>query len=327
MFSIVLAILVALAAWEMFGLGASAIALLVFAFEPTILGHGALVTTDMGLACCFFAAVYTLYRYLKVRSIWRLLACALATGLTLAAKHSGLLIFVVLGLLLAIDVIRMRSVVTKAQLPWRRILLERFGALAIVVVLSGGILWSFYGFRYAARPGKSTLIPPTGAFLQTLKHSPERPFIEWAERIHLLPEAYLYGLTDVSVLNREGRYTYLLGRLYPEGRWFYFPNCIPHQIHGGLSSTARLCSHGKVVVVLTVPHRSALPNYSGRAFLGNRHALEAGYRHPAHSSHLPVPDRSCRGRRLGSLQAVTSLVLRCRRTTLFARSVVRESLS
>lgn len=40
-------------------------------------------------------------------------------------------------------------------------------------------------------------------------------------RAHLLPEAYVYGLADV-VLGGV-RPTYLLGHVYPSGRWFYFP--------------------------------------------------------------------------------------------------------
>lgn len=39
----------------------------------------------------------------------------------------------------------------------------------------------------------------------------------------MLPEAYLYGLTDVAIITQRGRPAFVLGRLYPEGRWFYFP--------------------------------------------------------------------------------------------------------
>jgi hypothetical protein len=33
------------------------------------------------------------------------------------------------------------------------------GALATMVLLAVGVLWAFYGFRYAARPGGLQLIP------------------------------------------------------------------------------------------------------------------------------------------------------------------------
>ncbi len=85
------------------------------------------------------------------------------------------------------------------------------------------ILWAFYGFRYAARPGGQQIVPPTAAYLQTLHHPVEQNLIGFAEKHHLLPESYLYGLTDVTILSREGRVMFLLGKRYPQGKWFYFP--------------------------------------------------------------------------------------------------------
>jgi hypothetical protein len=38
----------------------------------------------------------------------------------------------------------------------------------------------------------------------------------------LLPEAYVYGLIDV-IFASVGRPTFLLGKVYPHGQWFYFP--------------------------------------------------------------------------------------------------------
>jgi hypothetical protein len=46
--------------------------------------------------------------------------------------------------------------------------------------------------------------------------------ISGSARWHLLPEAYLYGLADVGITAEFSR-TYLLGTIYPHGKWFYFP--------------------------------------------------------------------------------------------------------
>ncbi|MGH9559847.1 MAG: tetratricopeptide repeat protein, partial [Terracidiphilus sp.] len=35
--------------------------------------------------------------------------------------------------------------------------------------------------------------------------------------------SYLFGFTDVTILSREGRTMFLLGKRYAEGKWFYFP--------------------------------------------------------------------------------------------------------
>src|SRR5438094_155933 len=78
--TLALAVLVFLAAREMFGTGPALIASIILAFEPTILAHGALVTTDIGLSCLLFATIYAFYRYVKQPSRLRLLLTASAAG-------------------------------------------------------------------------------------------------------------------------------------------------------------------------------------------------------------------------------------------------------
>ena len=64
--------------------------MLLAAFEPIILAHGAIVTTDLPVTCWAFAAVYAFYRYTEQPTLAQMIICALATGLALAAKHSGI---------------------------------------------------------------------------------------------------------------------------------------------------------------------------------------------------------------------------------------------
>jgi hypothetical protein len=228
-FAFALASLVFAASYEMFGAGAALLALFLLVFEPNILAHGALVTTDVGLTCLLFAAVYAFYRYVKQRSALRLVVCSLVTGLVLATKHSGLLVFPILFVLAALEVAQCyvkpepgNGGTTTAGSCGRQAI-GLLGALAVIAVISVTLLWAFYGFRYQARPGNMEITPPTAAFLQQLHQPLQAHLIGFAERHHLLPESYLYGLTDVASLNHEGRPAYLLGKLYPEGRWFYFP--------------------------------------------------------------------------------------------------------
>ena len=63
--SMLLALLVFLAAWEMFGRWEALAALAIVAFESNFIGHGSLVTTDMALSATAFGAIYALYRYGK----------------------------------------------------------------------------------------------------------------------------------------------------------------------------------------------------------------------------------------------------------------------
>jgi 4-amino-4-deoxy-L-arabinose transferase-like glycosyltransferase len=226
-FAFALGLLVLCAAREMFGDRAALVALLLFVFDPLILAQGPLLGTDIGATCCIFAAIYAFYRYVKKPTYLRLGVCCLATGLAFAAKHSAILVFPMLALLGAYEVLLAPKEETEAQSPQLnpgRRALKMAAAYLVIVASAVLILWAFYGFRYAARPGGKQIVPPSSAYLQGLHHPTEAKAIGFAERHHLLPESYLFGFTDVTILARDGRPMYLFGKVYPTGKWFYFPS-------------------------------------------------------------------------------------------------------
>jgi hypothetical protein len=193
---------------EMFGTGAGFIALTLFTFDPNLLAHGALVTTDVGLACFMFLSVYLYYRFVKSPSALRLIAAGAAVGLVLAVKHTGLLVLPILFLLALCEIGRRRG-------------LKTFGSLALITLIGCVVLWSFYRFRYDARPDGLQLNPPLAEYVKGLKPHEAWP-ISTAARLRLLPESYLYGLADVK-LTANYYTSYVLGKVYAHGVWFYFP--------------------------------------------------------------------------------------------------------
>ncbi len=222
-FTFALALLVFFCALEMFGNIAALMALLLFVFEPNILANGALVTTDAALSATLFGAVYAFYRYTRKPTMARLLVCAVAAGLVLCVKHSGLILLPLLILLAAGTLFLPRERSVAPSQPRRQEVLRLSLALIVIFGVAYGMLWSVYGFHYAARPGNGAMTPPTAAFLATLHRPVQAKLIGFSEQHHLLPEAYLFGLTDVAVLTSEGRSTYIFGKLYPQGKWYYFP--------------------------------------------------------------------------------------------------------
>ena len=224
LFTLACAVLVFLAATEMFGTGAGLISLLLFVFEPNILANGALVTTDIGASCLVFATVYAFYRYCKKPSMLRLAICCLAAGLALTAKHSTVLLLPIFVVLAIYEIARLRSQQSGSTETRTRQALRLLGVMVTTMVVAVAILWSFYGFRYAARPGNAQLIPTTAAYLNSLQKYPaEAVIIGFMERHHLMPEAYLFGINDIVMISRSGRPTFLLGHNYAVGQWFYFP--------------------------------------------------------------------------------------------------------
>ena len=200
---------------EMFGTGPAFIALTLLTFDPNLLAHGALITTDVGLACFMFLAVFMFYRFVKAPSALRLIAAGVAVGLVLAVKHTGLLILPILFLLTLCEV------VLQGREKYGRQVFKLLGSLALIALIGWVVLWSFYGFRYAARPGGLQLNPLLADYVKGLEPYEAWP-ISTASRLRLLPESYLYGLVDVK-LTANYYTSYVLGKVYAHGVWFYFP--------------------------------------------------------------------------------------------------------
>jgi len=214
--TLLLVVFVFLAAREFFGTGAGFLALGLMAFDPTVLAHGAVVTTDAAQSCFLLASVYAFYRWVQAPSAWRLTAVGIAAGLGLASKHSTILLFPMLAELACVEVVRS----PKPELGKRA--LRAAGAVAAIGLIAAGILWAFYGFRYTARGEGRTLAPSLETSLRRVPSRTQAAVIGEIAELRLLPESYLFGLTDV-LAKSKGYHSYLFGRSYPTGVWYYFP--------------------------------------------------------------------------------------------------------
>ena len=214
-FAVGLSLTVFLMGSELFGESAGLLALILVVFEPNTLANSDLVTTDMGVACLFLLAIYCFYRYARQPSVIRLLLTGLAAGLTLSAKHSGILLApMLLGLTLV-------EIAYAGRGQRKRIAGTLFGGFAAIVVLGVGVLWAFYGFRYAARPAGLVLNPTLSEYAVPLKGI-NSWVIGHAATWRLLPESYLMGMTDIHYAAQQYP-IFLLGHNYPHGVWWYFP--------------------------------------------------------------------------------------------------------
>jgi 4-amino-4-deoxy-L-arabinose transferase-like glycosyltransferase len=274
--TLVLAMLVFFAGREMFGTGAGLLALLMFIFEPNLLAHGAYVTTDMAVSCMLFGAVYTFYRYVKAPSWGRLAMTGVVSGLALSAKHSAVLLLPTL-LLLAAGEVLFRERAEKRG----RIALRLVGAIGVVVVIGVVVLWGFYGFRYEARPAGLKLDPSLAQYVMPLR-SVEAHGILLLGRLHILPESFLYGLADVRSM-ANGMPSYLFGKVYAHGVWFYFPAVFVIKSTLGFMGMLLLAvvaiasgrlGHRREVLFLTVPPLFYLLIAMGSSLnIGARHIL------------------------------------------------------
>ena len=216
--AVALSLVVFFAAREWFGATAALVALTLTVFDPNILAHSGLVTTDVGATLFFLATVYAFYRYVKQPTLLRLAITGIMLGLLLATKHSGVMLGPMLLVLVGWE-IAVAPKGTRARLAMRL-----GGALAAMVLLAVGVLWAFYGFRYAARPVGLQMIPTLAEYSQGLNRF-DRGVIWWMARLHLLPESYLMGMVDIRVFAKTFT-AFVLGNWYPHGVWWYFPAAI-----------------------------------------------------------------------------------------------------
>lgn len=225
-FGLMLCLLVFGWARDLFGWRGGLLALTVGCFDPSLLAHAGLVTTDAAAAALVFGSVYGLWRWQHDRR-WQSAALAIVCfALAFTAKFSAvLLVPPVIGLSLA-----------AAASSWRRG--DRSRASGVILMTAGAALaaylavWGSFGFRYAAvveGPGPSRL-PVEETLRQVVEKEsrfvPEvrnREFLgvvdrtlAWAHRHRLLPESYLMGLARARWESRA-RPAFLRGELSERG--------------------------------------------------------------------------------------------------------------
>lgn len=220
--SLLLALLVFLAAWEMFGRWEALTALAIVAFEPNLIAHGSLVTTDMAISATSLAAIYALYRFARNQTPLRFLVAALAFGLMLASKHSAVVFVGILFLLLIADAVLFRKTETRVVNQ----IFRRTAAYAGIFLIGLAILWSFYGFRYRAIPNEAAATISVAGYIrengrpESIDSFPARA-TEVLSHTGIFPESYVLGMADVIAWGT--RNSWIFGRVYATGRWFYFP--------------------------------------------------------------------------------------------------------
>jgi tetratricopeptide (TPR) repeat protein len=217
--SAMLAALVFLAAAEMFGGTAGLFALVLFCFDPNLLAHSAYVTTDIGASLTVLLATYAFYRYMRRPSIPRMLLVGIAVGLAFTAKFTGVFILPILCIIAGLELLGQNSGgPERAGKRFKQIAT----ALGVALVIGLGMIWSIYHLRYSARPGTLVLNPGSAAYLASLKSPLSREMLLTADRLHLLPQAYLYGLADTKI-SAGDLPSYFFGRDYSGATHWYFP--------------------------------------------------------------------------------------------------------
>lgn len=202
------------------------ITLSLFAFNPEFITHSSLVTTDLGNALFYLLSIYALFRISKVVNYKNVLLLVLALAAGLLTKHSFVMILPLLFGWLVAEIIgdklkagskkNILEQKNKTTLNFSRFTLYLLSSLCAIYVT----FWLVYGFKYKSIPGDIDSCTRSWALnrLSGIKGD----IINFGRTTKILPEAYIYGLN--CILKTAERPTYIWGKIYSQGVWFYFPS-------------------------------------------------------------------------------------------------------
>jgi hypothetical protein len=236
MTAVALCLLIYYCSAELFGPIGGLLSEVFSVFDPTLLAHGALVTSDTMAAFFFLLTVWRSWRLFQCLTWRRLIFAAFALSGLILAKFSGVLVAPMIVLICSIRIFSRDP--QKIQLSGLNILLQNRWAkvclmIGVCAVLSVAVfvsIWSAYGFRFSAfsadKPTRdiwayswNSCAEEGGGFNKVLAYSRDH---------HLLPEAFLGGLAYVHV-HSSRRPAFLDGRWSLIGFRSFFPRAFAYK--------------------------------------------------------------------------------------------------
>jgi 4-amino-4-deoxy-L-arabinose transferase-like glycosyltransferase len=196
-----------------FGVPGALLGATVYAFDPNLLAHAALLTSDTPASVAILASTWALLRYLRAPTLASALACGALLGLAMLTKFSALVLY---PAWLGIGIV---AALRSTDAPRRRAAHGLVIAITSLIVLDAG--YGFVGvgerleshrFVSATFAGPTSGGAPGNRFAGSLLGRVPVP----------LPRDYVLGV-DLQRRDFEGALrSYLDGRWYGRGFWYYY---------------------------------------------------------------------------------------------------------
>lgn len=181
---------------------AGLITLTLVAFDPNILAHMRLVTTDLGLTAAAALAGYLLWRYLKSPTIQGAIIAGGAFGLLLNTKFTAFLFLPLFGLLALIALLLKSPSIDNGDTRTHR--QELAIGFVIIPIAAFFVLWAGHGFQAGGLSIHSAL--------SVLFNDMTVPLSDYFDQ-----------LMDIGNRLDVATPSFLLGRYSDTGWWYYFP--------------------------------------------------------------------------------------------------------
>src|SRR5581483_1545087 len=200
------------AAAAFFGPRAGVLSTAVYVLDPTIAGHGHLITTDVAVALGGVAVLAAAWRFASEQGArGSTIRLGLAVGLASIAKFTSIIFLADLAVLLA-------------MLRGARGLLRLVPRLLAAALVAWAVVLGAYGFSLEPPPPVASIIDavaPDNQQPAAVKARANRVY--GLVRRLAVPRQYFKGLGMVIGHVANGQESFLLGRTSRTGWWYYFP--------------------------------------------------------------------------------------------------------
>ena len=210
------------------GRGAALFALTLYAFDPNIIAHSHLVTTDIGIAAFLFFAFYYFVRFLKEPTPRNIIISGIWLALANLAKFSAVLLFPIFGLfvlLYALSIAKPKEATLSTFLfKLKQIWLYGY-KFALSVALCFAIIWVYYYPHTMNMPGIKLVEVASVMFPDKQAGPFAKSFIAATYDNPILKpySAYFLGVFMVFGRVAGGNTYYFLGQVSNQASPWYFP--------------------------------------------------------------------------------------------------------
>jgi Dolichyl-phosphate-mannose-protein mannosyltransferase len=214
---------------RLYGAKGGLLATALFAFCPTMLANGALVTSDMTATCAFLAAVTAFWAMAHRLRAKTVLIFGLVLGLLCVSKFSAPLIAPMCAILWVVRLLGSAELEAGWPFPGRiagrvRVAASLAAATIAACALAILVIWASYGFRYAMfnhfEPQRIRSL--VGWDVLEDQGGPLVPTLRFMRAHRLLPESYIYGFAHTYRFSRY-RKAFLNGDYRSYGWVQFFP--------------------------------------------------------------------------------------------------------
>jgi hypothetical protein len=200
---------------------AGLIALTLYAFDPNLIAHGSLITTDMAAVFFIVATLYIVTTWKPERLWMRDIGLGTLLGLAQLTKVSALMLVPVVGLILGFQNLgHLKTVGNPSQGHKMTVYAQRISHFIIqsvfILITAAFVIWAGYGFQW------TQVSINTEALLQTTQRL--KSLLRTADFSLKIPAGtHILIYQSLREHYELGHPTFLMGRVSTHGWWWYFP--------------------------------------------------------------------------------------------------------